>query len=138
MDKPKASSESALQRMRSMRRRDTDAEIRLRLELRKLSLGYRVAYRIPTTRRSADIAFVGRKVAVFVDGCFWHGCPIHGTSPKANAEWWRQKLEANAARDRDTVSMLTSIGWLVFRVWEHENMRVAASRIAAALRSRRD
>ena len=69
------------------------------------------------------------KVAIFVDGCFWHGCPIHGTWPKANAEWWKTKILGNIARDRDTDKKLKALGWRVIRVWEHEDAKKAAKRI---------
>ena len=75
-------------------------------------------------------------MAVFVDGCFWHGCPDHATWPKANAEWWRTKIQANQARDRDTDAKLTSAGWLSFRVWEHEDPEAAAARVDEVVRQR--
>lgn len=118
------------------KRRDTAAELGLRRELFRRGLRYRVDYRV-TGRRRVDVAFTRRKVAVFVDGCFWHRCPIHGTLPKANGDWWRSKLEANERRDRLTDAELVSLGWLVIRVWEHENPAEAADRIESAVRSRR-
>jgi DNA mismatch endonuclease (patch repair protein) len=78
--------------------------------------------------------FRGPKVAVFVDGCFWHGCPAHATSPKANAEWWQAKLTANVERDRDTDRRLSKAGWTVVRIWEHEDPAVAAERVVALLK----
>lgn len=81
-------------------------------------------------RRVADIAFPGLKIAVFVDGCFWHGCPIHATWPKRNAELWRQKIEANRARDADTNERLREVGWTVLRIWRHESAVQAATTIA--------
>jgi len=69
-------------------------------------------------------------VAVFVDGCWWHGCPDHGATPKANALWWRTKIDGNAARDADTDSLLKDAGWSVIRVWEHEDPDEAAARVA--------
>lgn len=84
-------------------------------------------------RRRADIAFPTRRVAVFVDGCFWHGCPEHATAPKKNADWWSVKLAANVARDRDTDARLRASGWTVVRIWEHEEPETAARRICAAL-----
>jgi len=77
------------------------------------------------------------KVAVFVDGCFWHRCPQHATDPRANAQWWRDKLDRNVARDRETDATLAAQGWLVVRVWEHEDAVAAAARIAEAVRARR-
>jgi DNA mismatch endonuclease (patch repair protein) len=84
---------------------------------------------VPAVRRRADLVFARAKVAVFVDGCFWHGCPTHMTWPVANAAWWREKIERNAARDRETDQLLTDAGWGVVRVWEHEDPEVAARRV---------
>jgi DNA mismatch endonuclease (patch repair protein) len=119
--------------MQVTRRRDTPGELALRSALRALGLRYRVDLALPGTRRRADVAFVGAKVAVFVDGCFWHGCPEHGTWPKANAGWWREKIEGNVSRDRDTDLKLSAAGWRVLRFWEHDNPQVAARTIAKAL-----
>jgi DNA mismatch endonuclease, patch repair protein len=77
--------------------------------------------------------FTRRRVVVFVDGCFWHGCPLHATEPKNNAEWWREKLAANMARDRRHDEELTSAGWTVLRIWEHENADVAIRRVVNEL-----
>jgi DNA mismatch endonuclease (patch repair protein) len=83
------------------------------------------------------VVFGPAKVAIFVDGCFWHGCPIHGTWPKANAEFWREKIERNKERDADTNQRLEQAGWKVFRVWEHENSEDAAEKISKIIRERR-
>ncbi len=85
-------------------------------------------------RRRADIVFGPAKVAVYVDGCFWHSCPEHATVPKNNREWWIEKLEANVARDRDTDRQLAEAGWQVIRVWEHEDMESAADRVMQLVR----
>jgi DNA mismatch endonuclease (patch repair protein) len=85
-------------------------------------------------RRRADMVFTKARVAVYVDGCFWHRCPIHGTAPKANRDWWAKKLDANVRRDRDTDRQLEAEGWRVVRVWEHEAMKDAADRIEAVVR----
>jgi DNA mismatch endonuclease (patch repair protein) len=77
-------------------------------------------------------------VAVFIDGCFWHGCPDHGTWPKSNAGWWRDKIEQNRARDEATDAALANAGWLVVRAWEHEDPLAVAARVSTAVRSRRD
>ena len=87
-------------------------------------------------RRRADIVFGPAKVAVFVDGCFWHSCPEHATIPKNNREWWIEKLEANVRRDRDTDRELEEAGWAVVRVWEHEDATPAAQRIEFEVRRR--
>lgn len=80
--------------------------------------------------------FIRAKVAVYVDGCFWHGCPQHGTWPKRNSDFWRNKIEANVRRDRETDSSLAAAGWTSVRVWEHEDPVAAADRITALIRSR--
>lgn len=123
-------------RLESQRQRDTTPEVQLRRELHRRGLRYRVDHPIPLPRRRADIVFAGQRVAVFVDGCYWHGCPEHATAPKNNADWWRRKLDANVARDRDTDRRLEMAGWLVIRVWEHEESSEAADRVEAAVRSR--
>eukprot|EP01133_Synstelium_polycarpum_P019814 gene19814-23735_t len=108
--------------MSAQRRRDTKPEIALRRELHRRGLRYFVD-RAPVkgVRRRADLVFPRRKVAVFVDGCFWHSCPQHATFPKNNAQWWTDKLAANVVRDRDTDARLAEQGWTVIRVWEHED-----------------
>jgi DNA mismatch endonuclease (patch repair protein) len=119
-------------------RRDTKPEVELRRILHGRGLRFRVDRAVlPDRRRRADIVFGPVKVAVFVDGCFWHGCPDHATWPKANDAYWREKIETNRLRDRDTDARLGSIGWQVVRVWEHEDMQVAADRIEAMLHDRR-
>lgn len=107
--------------MSIQRRRDTQPEVAVRRLLHASGLRYRVAYAVPgQRRRTIDVAFPRHRVAVFIDGCFWHGCPSHGTKPTANSEWWRRKLEANRARDADTTAVLQAAGWRVLRFWEHE------------------
>jgi DNA mismatch endonuclease (patch repair protein) len=85
---------------------------------------------LPELRRSADVVFRRAKVAVFVDGCFWHGCPIHMTWPVANHDWWRDKIERTRARDADTDARLAAAGWTVVRIWEHDEPAAAAERVA--------
>jgi DNA (cytosine-5)-methyltransferase 1 len=133
---PTASSPEALRRMLSTRRRDTPGEVALRQVLHGCGLRFRVDRQvIPGSRRRADIVFAKAKVAVFVDGCFWHSCPAHRTKPKANAPWWAAKLAANRRRDADTNRRLRSAGWHVERVWEHEAPETAAARIEKIVRT---
>jgi DNA mismatch endonuclease (patch repair protein) len=87
-------------------------------------------------RSTADILFVSARVAIYVDGCFWHSCPEHATQPAANAGWWAEKLAMNRARDRRIDATLNAAGWLVVRVWEHEGVAEAADRVEAAVQSR--
>ncbi|MHA7125578.1 very short patch repair endonuclease [Janibacter indicus] len=120
--------------MSRAKRRDTAPEMLLRRELHRRGRRFRVVMKVPgNNRRTIDIAFPRQKLAIFVDGCFWHGCPEHGTSPSANWAWWQQKLAANAARDRDTDQLLDEAGWSVLRVWEHEPTDDAADRVEVAL-----
>lgn len=107
--------------MSTRARRDTAPEISLRKALHARGMRYRVQIPVPGRgRRRIDIAFTRVRLAVFVDGCFWHGCPDHGVRPRANSEWWEWKLARNAERDRDTDQVLASQGWSVLRVWEHD------------------
>lgn len=120
--------------MQLQRRRDTCLELDIRRQLHRLGFRYRVDHRPePELRVRGDIVFTKRKIVVFVDGCFWHGCPEHATVPKNNAEWWRQKLDANIERDRRSRAALRALGWTVIVVWEHESAEVASKRIAVAL-----
>ena len=124
--------------MSRLRRRDTAPEVAVRRLLHALGLRYRVAYAVPgQRRRTIDVAFTRYRVAVFVDGCFWHGCPAHGTRPAANAEWWRTKLAANRARDEDTTALLQHAGWTVLRFWEHEQPEHVAETVRETLTRRR-
>lgn len=134
---PLPSSDEARRRMEATGRRDTAAEMALRSVLHRRGLRFRVDQApIRGVRRRADIVFRKARVAVYVDGCFWHCCPVHGTWPKANAEWWREKLETNRRRDADTDRKLRDVGWIPVRVWEHEDPRQAADRIEQAVRGR--
>jgi DNA mismatch endonuclease (patch repair protein) len=135
---PRASSLDVSRRMSRQRTADTNPEIRLRMQLHGMGLRYRINRRpISGLRRSADIVFGPARVAVMVDGCFWHSCPIHRTSPKANAAWWRDKLRRNEIRDRETDLRFAEEGWQVVRVWEHEDPVVAARRIQKIVNRRR-
>jgi DNA mismatch endonuclease (patch repair protein) len=118
------------------KRRDTPAELRLRSALHRLGLRYSVdASPVDGVRRRADVVFRLSRVAVFVDGCFWHGCPQHGTWPKTNAEWWRAKIEANRRRDVDTDRTLRGHAWTVIRVWAHQDPAAVARRVERVVRS---
>ena len=102
-------------------RRDTQPELALRRALHARGYRYRVDWALPgMPRRRADIAFPRRRVAIFVDGCFWHSCPVHKTAPANNSQWWAQKLAKNVSRDRETDEYLRDLGWTVLRFWEHE------------------
>lgn len=99
-------------------------------------LRYRLHVPVPRfPRRTIDICFPRRRVAVFVDGCYWHGCELHKGTAAHNAEWWALKLAANRARDHETTETLRQDGWTVVRVWEHEAPEIAADRVTAAVRS---
>ncbi|MGL5824564.1 MAG: very short patch repair endonuclease [Nocardioides sp.] len=129
-----ASSPSKRRNMQANRSRDTLPELALRRELHRRGRRYRVHVRpLPTLRRSADIVFARRRVAVFVDGCFWHQCPEHATTAQTNADFWAEKLAKNVARDHDTNDRLVAAGWTVIRVWEHESTTDAADRIESVL-----
>lgn len=122
--------------MQGNRGRDTSPERQLRRLLHRRGLRYRVDVRVdPGIRSRADILFPSARVAVFVDGCFWHRCAIHGTSPVSNSEYWQAKLARNVERDRETAHALKTAGWTVVRVWEHERPDEAADRIEAIVRS---
>lgn len=133
------SSAEARRRMQSVRQQNTSAESAVRRELHARGLRYRVQVPVLTKpRRVADVAFSRLRVAVFVDGCFWHGCPKHATWPKQNAEFWRSKIKANMARDADTDVRLRAAGWKVIRAWAHEPPPRVAARVAAIVEKRRD
>lgn len=120
-------------RMSRQRRRDTAPELLLRRELHHRGLRFRVDHPLPgLPRRRADVLFTRARIAVFVDGCFWHSCPQHATFPTANADWWRNKLDRNVTRDQETDQHLKDAGWTVLRFWEHEDMTAAASLVIEA------
>ena len=132
--------------MSTLARRHTAPEVALRRELHRRGLRFRLHQKIPgNRRRTIAVVFWRRKVAVFVDGCFWHGCPVHLHQPKANAEWGAWKIAANRARDVDAAAnrardvdatrALEVQGWMVVRVWEHESPVEGADRVCAVLRS---
>lgn len=118
--------------------KDTAAELAVRRLLHAAGLRYRVEYPVPgLARRRIDVAFTSVKVAVLIDGCFWHGCPEHATQPKSNADWWRQKLDRNMARDAETTEHLIAAGWEVLRFWEHETAEAVAVAVTATVERRR-
>lgn len=131
----KGVSRETSERMAGIGRRDTAGELALRRELFARGYRYRVQLPVPgRPRRTIDIAFTRAKVAVFVDGCYWHGCPRHGTQSKTNPEWWSEKIATNRARDADTTAHLESLGWRVVRIWEHESAEEGADRVLQVLR----
>jgi DNA mismatch endonuclease, patch repair protein len=134
--RPPASSDIALRRMQRQRRRDTRPELAVRRAVFARGLRYRVDVAPLRGRRRADLVFPRAKVAVYIDGCFWHGCPQHATEPKANRDWWREKLARNRKRDADTDARLLEEGWLPLRIWEHEDSEAAALTIVKAVRGR--
>jgi DNA mismatch endonuclease (patch repair protein) len=124
--------------MQSNKGRDTEPELALRRAVHALGLRYRVSARpLASVRRTADLVFTTAKVAVFLDGCFWHGCPTHHTVAVTNARFWADKVDANRARDRDTDSLLLAAGWASVRIWEHEDPMKAAELIRDLVHARR-
>ncbi|WP_328594142.1 very short patch repair endonuclease [Actinomadura macrotermitis] len=124
--------------MQSNKGRDTKPELALRRAVHALGLRYRVSARpLPDLRRTADLVFTRAKVAVFVDGCFWHGCPEHHTKAATNAGYWAEKVRRNRERDEETNRLLTEAGWQVIRFWEHEDPLAAAEVVADEVQSRR-
>lgn len=134
---PAASSEMIRARMSKSRRRDTAPELALRSALHAMGLRFSVDRPIPGTRRRFDIVFPTERVAIYVDGCFWHSCPQHGTVPKQNRQWWVDKLAANRQRDEDTDAALCADGWIVLRFWEHDDPAAAATRARETVLRRR-
>jgi len=121
--------------MIATRGRDTRPEKAVRSAVHALGLRYRVGTRITCgdVRVRPDLVFKGARVAVFVDGCFWHSCPEHGDQPRTNTAYWRPKLEANVARDRRVDQALQDDGWRVIRAWEHEDPVEVAERVRLAV-----
>ncbi|MEZ6009528.1 MAG: very short patch repair endonuclease [Planctomycetota bacterium] len=134
---PFASSGVVRERMQAQRRRDTSAELLVRRAAHRLGLRYFVDRRpLSGLRSKADMVFPTARVAVFVDGCFWHGCPRHGNRPNKNTWYWDEKLRRNRERDYAVNQALTAAGWLAFRVWEHEDAAEVAARLQEAVRGR--
>ena len=133
-----ASSPAARAVAQGNRRRDTKPELALRRALHAMGLRYRVDVRpLPALNRRADIVFRRARVAVHVDGCYWHGCPEHGTTAKTNPGYWGPKIARNKERDAETDRLLAEDGWVSLRVWEHEEPARAAQRVVDVLRGRR-
>ena len=134
-----ASSPAARRVMQGNRKRDTKPELELRRALHRRGLRYRVDALLPLAglRRRADVVFTRRRIAVFVDGCFWHGCESHGTQPATNSAYWTPKIARNVSRDLETRRLLEEAGWTVVRIWEHEDAQAAAARIEGLVRQDR-
>lgn len=132
--RPAPLSEMVSRQMSAMPSRDTGTEMALRRELHNRGMRYRT--HLKTLPGKPDIAFTRARIAVFVDGCFWHRCPDHGTAPKNNGKWWADKLDANVARDRRNDDELRKLGWMTVHVWEHEDPATAAEAITKLWRSR--
>lgn|SRR5215207_9429540 len=131
---PTPSSRRVSEQMARVATRDTQPEMELRRQLHRRGLRYRVDVSPhPSVRGRADVVFGPARVAVYVDGCFWHSCDEHGVVPKSNREWWRAKLKRTVERDRATERVLRALGWEVVRVWEHEDPVEAADRVDAVL-----
>lgn len=125
---PEAGSPAIRAKMQAQKAKDTKPEMQLRRALHARGLRFRVDAKLPEAgRRTADIAWAGRRIAVFVDGCFWHGCPDHFVLPKSHSRWWQEKIQRNRDRDEDTTRMLLDQGWTVIRIWEHAATSDAAS-----------
>ena len=136
---PHPSSPGRSANMRANRRTDTKPELALRSALHKLGYRYRKDYRLVLDGGRGvrpDIAFTARRVAVFVDGCFWHACPQHGRNPAVNDWYWTPKLARNVERDRTADATLAAAGWQVVRVWEHESLEQALAAVVAAVGAR--
>lgn len=135
-----ASSEAARLRMQRQGRKDTAPELAVRRAVHARGLRYFVHRRpLPDLRRTADLMFPTERVAVFVDGCFWHGCPDHGRREiRQNTWYWPEKIASNRRRDADTDEQLRARGWLSVRAWEHEEPDAVADAIEAVVRSRRE
>ncbi|WP_454226247.1 very short patch repair endonuclease [Propioniciclava flava] len=132
---PAASSSGRRRNMQANRRRDTKPELALRSALHRAGFRYRVDYRIalPGGRVRPDIVFTRKRIAVFVDGCFWHCCPEHGSQPSVNQVYWSPKLARNVERDVRNTELLRETGWTVLRIWEHVSVEAAFGLVAAAV-----
>jgi DNA mismatch endonuclease (patch repair protein) len=135
--RPPAANEQKRRSMSRQRSRDTGPELAIRTRLHAMGYRYRVDHRAdPAVRTRGDIVFTRARLVVFVDGCFWHQCPLHATSPRHNGMWWEAKLAANVERDRATDRRLAEAGYRVVRIWEHESPDEAVATIVRALAAR--
>lgn len=133
-----AASPAVRRSMRSNRSRDTAPELAVRRLVHSSGLRYLVDARpIPSIPRRADLVFRGPRIAIFIDGCYWHACPAHHRLPKTNSSYWAQKATRNAARDADTTERVQAAGWVVLRFWEHEDPQPVANTIITTVRSAR-
>jgi DNA mismatch endonuclease (patch repair protein) len=124
--------------MQRTARKDNTFEQTIRSELHARGLRYRIHYPIPGMKRtSCDFAFSRLKIAVFLDGCFWHGCEVHPPSVKKNTDFWLSKIERNRARDARATAHLVELGWTVLRFWEHEEVATIVEKIAATVETQR-
>lgn len=132
---PVPSSEAVRRVMRGNRRSDTKLEVRVRSELHRRGLRFRKQLLIAAgdVRVRADVAFPRQRLAVFLDGCFWHRCPEHGNSPRTNSGYWSTKLDRNVERDRKVLAALDAAGWRVLRIWEHVPANLAADQVQTTL-----
>lgn len=136
---PPASSEHVRKRMQANRSKDTKPELALRADIERRGLGFEANARpLPELLRTADAVFRAERIAVFVDGCYWHCCPEHGTQPKTNAGYWNAKLARNVERDADTNAKLAAAGWLVIRRFEHVDVGEFADEVERAVLARRE
>ncbi len=135
---PHPTSAGVSRRMRAIKRRDTGLERAVRSALHSQGLRFRVDFLIalPDVRAvRVDIAFPRQRLAVMVDGCFWHGCPTHGRVPSTNPQYWPAKLARNRLRDEVVNKQLALLGWNVVRIWEHEDLEAATGRVVTALKA---
>lgn len=131
-----ASTPGTAKSMRSNRGRDTSLELRVRRELHRRGLRYRVDIApLPGLSSRADVVFTRMRIAVYLDGCFWHACPIHGAHPIRNSEYWQPKLARNQERDAEATQALQDAGWVVLRFWEHEDTTAVVDAIQVAVAS---
>jgi DNA mismatch endonuclease, patch repair protein len=132
-----ATSPAVRRSMLGNRGRDTRPELAVRRAAHVRGLRYRVSLRpVPGLRRTADLVFPRQKVAVLLDGCYWHGCPAHYRPAKQNATYWAPKIERNRARDAETTAAFEAAGWTVLRFWEHDDPEQVAASIEETVRAR--